>query len=120
MTPRELVYATLEFENKTGRVPRQMWTLPYSEWKHGDMIAKIHQDYPDDIVGAPCILKEKTIAQGDPYHKGVSRDEWGSKITNIHEGIIGEVLEPLVEDDDWKMWRISIFPENGCLLTGNR
>lgn len=33
MTPRELVYATLEFENKTGRVPRQIWILPYSEWK---------------------------------------------------------------------------------------
>lgn len=102
MTPRELVYATLEFENKTGRVPRQMWVLPYSEWKHGDMIAKINQDFPADIVGAPCILSEKTIEEGDPYRKGVSRDAWGSKITNIQEGIIGEVLEPLVEDDDWE------------------
>lgn len=102
MTPRELVYATLEFENKTERAPRQMWTLPYSEWKHGDMIAKIHRDYPDDIVSAPAILKEKTIEEGDPYRHGVSRDAWGCIVTNIHEGIIGEVLNPLVEDDDWE------------------
>lgn len=102
MTPRELVYKTLEFENTTGRVPRQMWTLPYSEWKHADMIEKIHKDYPDDIVGAPAILKEKTIEEGDPYKNGVSRDAWGCIVTNIHEGIIGEVMDPLVQDDDWE------------------
>lgn len=102
MTPRELVYRTLEFENKTGKVPRQMWTLPYSEWNHGDMLKKIRRDYPDDIVGAPGILKEKTISEGNPYRHGVSRDAWGCIVTNIHEGIIGEVLTPLVEDDDWE------------------
>lgn len=102
MTPRELVHKTLEFENKTGKVPRQMWTLPYSEWNHKSMLDKIHRDYPDDIVGAPAILKEKTISEGDPYHAGVSRDAWGCIVTNIHEGIIGEVLTPLVEDDDWE------------------
>lgn len=104
MTPRELVYATLEFRNKTDRVPRQMWTLPYSEWKHGDMIAGIHRDYPDDIVSAPAILKERTIEEGDPYRKGISRDAWGCKVENIFEGIIGEVREPLVEDEDWEDW----------------
>lgn len=102
MTSRELVYATLEFENKTERVPRQMWTLPYSEWKYPDMIARIHRDFPDDIVGAPAVLKEKTIEEGDPYRQGESRDAWGCHVTNIHEGIIGEVLNPLVEDDDWE------------------
>lgn len=102
MTPRELVYATLAFENKSDRVPRQMWTLPYSEWKYGDTIEKIHRDYPDDIVSAPAVLKEKTIEEGDPYRKGVSRDAWGCIVTNIHEGVIGEVLDPLVTDDDWE------------------
>lgn len=102
MTPRDLVYATLEFENKTHRVPRQMWTLPYSEWKYPDMIDRIHREFPDDIIGAPAVLREKTIEEGDPYRHGVSRDAWGCKVTNIHEGIIGEVLTPLVEDEEWE------------------
>lgn len=102
MTPRELVYKTLEFENRQGRAPRQMWTLPWAEWKHGDMIAKIHRDYPADIAGAPSILQEPTIETGDPYHNGISRDAWGCSVTNIHEGIIGEVREPLVRGDEWE------------------
>lgn len=102
MTSRELVCKTLEFENKTERVPRQMWTLPWSEWNHGDMVKKIHREYPDDIVGAPCILKEPTIETGDPYHKGSSRDAWGCIIENIHEGVIGEVREALVKDEEWE------------------
>lgn len=102
MTPRELVYKTLEFENRTERAPRQMWTLPWAEWNHGEMVAKIRRDYPDDIVTAPCILKEASIEEGDPYHKGTSRDGWGCIVTNIHEGVIGEVLSPLVEDEDWQ------------------
>lgn len=102
MKSRELVYKTLEFENTTGQVPRQMWTLPWSEWNHGDTISRIHKDFPDDIVGAPCSYKEKTIEIGDPYRTGNCIDAWGCKITNIHEGIIGEVLTPLVEDDDWE------------------
>ena len=102
MTPRELVYKTLEFENKTERAPRQMWLLPWAEWNHGDMVGKIHRDFPDDIVNAPCTLKEKTIEEGDPYRNGVSKDAWGCMITNIHEGVIGEVLNPLVEGDEWE------------------
>ncbi|MGN0980261.1 MAG: uroporphyrinogen decarboxylase family protein [Candidatus Avoscillospira sp.] len=102
MTPRELVYKTLEFENKDQRVPRQMWTLPWSEWHYGNMVQKIHRDYPDDIIGAPCVLGEKTIETGDPYRHGVSRDAWGCMVTNIHEGLIGEVREPLVQEDEWE------------------
>lgn len=102
MTPRELVYKTLEFENKTERAPRQMWLLPWAEWNHGDMVEKIHRDFPDDMVNAPCTLREKTIEEGDPYRNGVSRDAWGCRITNIHEGVIGEVLNPLVEGDEWE------------------
>lgn len=102
MTSRELVYKTLEFENKTDRAPRQLWTLPWSEWHHPEMLAKIRSDFPDDIVGAPCVLKTPTIERGDPYRVGTSYDAWGCIVTNIHEGVIGEVREPLVTDDDWK------------------
>ena len=67
MTPRELVYETLEFRNKAGRAPRHMWTLPWAEMHHGEMISRIHTEYPDDFEVAPEILSEKTIEEGSEY-----------------------------------------------------
>lgn len=104
MTSRELVNATLNFENHSGRVPRQMWTLPWAEENAGKMLKKIQTEFPDDIVTAPAILKKPTIACGDAYAVGEFTDEWGCKFTNIHRGVIGEVKEPLVEDEDWDDW----------------
>lgn len=102
MTSRELVYKTLAFENKDGRAPRQMWKLPWAETHYGDMIKRIEREFPDDIVTAPAILKTKTIAQGDPYKAGAYTDEWGCRFQNLHEGIIGEVKDSLVKDEDWE------------------
>lgn len=101
MTSRELVYKTLEFENKDGRVPRQMWLLPWAETNHGSMVEKICREFEADIVSAPNILFRETIAKGDQYGIGEYIDEWGCKFDNIHEGIIGEVKEPLVKDEEW-------------------
>ena len=53
MTSRELVYRTLEFRNTDGRVPRQMWLLPWAEMNYGSMVDKIRREYEDDIVTAP-------------------------------------------------------------------
>lgn len=104
MTPRDLVKATLEFENKTERVPRQLWALPWA-WEHEEtMYKKIRNDFPDDIVGAPVSLKVPTIAQGDPHAIGTYVDEWGCKFTNIQRGVVGEVKEALVKEDDWDDW----------------
>lgn len=102
MTSRKLVYKTLEFENRGGRVPRQLWTLPWAERRHGDMLQKLRRDYPADITGAPALLSEPTIETGDPYRNGISRDAWGCIVTNIQEGIIGEVKEPLVQGAEWE------------------
>ena len=102
MTSRELVMKTLEFQNKTGQVPRHLWTLPWAERKHGEMLGRIQQEYPDDIVYSPLILGQKTIEQGNPYKKGTYIDPWGCVFQNIHEGVIGEVKKPIVEDDDWE------------------
>lgn len=102
MTSRELVRRTLEFENKTGVVPRQLWTLPISEWNYGDTIAKIRRDFPADFAGPSCSYSAKMPGKGDPYRNGIWIDDWGCKFTNIHEGVIGEVRTPLVEDDDWE------------------
>ena len=104
MTSRDLVKATLEFENKTGRVPRQMWTLPWAEIYAADMLHKIRRDFPDDISGAPGILASPTISKGDPYTVGTYVDEWGCVFTNIQSGVIGEVKTPLVKEEDWSDW----------------
>lgn len=102
MTSRELVYKTLEFRNTDNRVPRQMWLLPWAETNYGPMVDRIHKEFEDDIVTAPCILRTKTISKGDPYKIGEYTDEWGCRFNNIHEGIIGEVKEPLIQDEDWE------------------
>lgn len=102
MTSRELMYATLEFRNKTGRVPRDLWTLPWAAWNHAEMLKKIERDFPGDMVSAPVILKKPFVRrQGDLYRVGDYTDEWGCHFVNIHDGVIGEVKEPLVEKDDW-------------------
>lgn len=104
MTSRKLVYQTLEFENRTERVPREMWILPWAEMNHGDMVKKIKMEYAADIVEAPSILAKPTIEQGDPYRIGEYVDAWGCRFNNIHEGIIGEVKEPLIQDEEWEDW----------------
>lgn len=102
MTSRELVLSTLEFRNSNHRAPRHMWTLPWAEIHHGQMISKIHSEYPDDFTVAPEILSEKTIEVGSEYAVGNYRDCWGCLFTNIHEGIIGEVKEPIVKSEEWE------------------
>lgn len=102
MTSRELVIETLEFRNRNGRAPRHMWTLPWAEIHHGDMVSRIHTEYPDDFASAPVNLSTRTIQEGDPYKVGFYKDEWGCLFTNIHEGIIGEVKQAIVNDEDWE------------------
>ena len=58
LTPRELVRATLEFRNTSGRVPRQQWTLPWATDHYGDAVAQIDRDFPPDIIGAPARLEK--------------------------------------------------------------
>lgn len=102
MTSRELVYATLEFRNETGQVPRQMWTLPWAEKHHGEALGRIREQYPDDIVGAPVILAAPAHTAGDPYAAGEYVDEWGCRFSNIHEGVIGEAKEPVITGEEWE------------------
>ena len=102
MTSRELVYKTLEFENTNGRVPRQLWTLPWAEIYCGDQLREIQRDFEDDIVTAPVFLKEKTAAHGDPYTPGEYTDDWGGLFINVERGIFGQAKEALVREDEWE------------------
>jgi len=103
VTSRELVYKTLAFENSGGRVPRQMWLLPWATKRYREVIDVIHRDYPDDIVEVPAEFKRYATppkTQGDWFSVGEYTDEWGCKFTNIHDGIVGEVKCPIVPADD--------------------
>ncbi len=43
MTSRELVHATLEFRNTEGRVPRDLWTLPWANQNYPNELKKNHR-----------------------------------------------------------------------------
>lgn len=101
MTSRELVLATLEGKNTSGRVPRDLWTLPWAENHYPEKLHKIQETYPSDMVSAPGKLAVNPPESGNPYEPGVYVDAWGCVFTNIHRGIIGEVKSPIVCEDDW-------------------
>lgn len=103
MTSRELVLKTLEFENKGGRAPRHLWVLPWADQHYGAELNAIKADFPDDITGCPVTLTNPPSTVGDAYAVGEYIDEWGCKFQNLHAGVIGEVKEPIIaeEDEDW-------------------
>jgi len=100
MNSRKLVLDTLEMCNH-GRAARDLWTLPWATNRYGDQIRELCEAYPMDYAGTPGFLREKGIAHGDPCMPGVFVDDWGCEFLNIHEGVIGEVKHPQVQDDDW-------------------
>ncbi len=96
-TPRELVYQTLNFEDPA-RAPRQLWTLPWAQVHHPDALQAIRAEFPDDIQGIGGHLRELPRTQGDPTRIGIYVDDWGCVFTNIQDGVIGEVKDPLIQD----------------------
>lgn len=101
MTSKELVLQTLEFRNTDARVPRQLWTLPWAHQHCPDMLNRLARDFVWDFDGPEAVLQQTPLTKGDPYAIGEYTDEWGCLFTNIHGGIIGEVKQPLVQEDDW-------------------
>ena len=101
MTSKELVLSTLEFRNTEGRVPRQLWSLPWANINCPDMMDKLAKDFTWDFDGPETTYEKLPITKGDAYEVGEYVDEWGCVFTNIHRGIIGEVKHPLVTEDDW-------------------
>lgn len=100
-TSRQLVLDTLNFKNTDGRVPRQIWTLPWAEFTYPEMFKKIQDDFVWDFDGPQTTYEKLPKTQGDAYEVGTYVDEWGCIFTNIHQGIIGEVKEPIVKEEDW-------------------
>ena len=101
MTSRELVYQTLSYKNYNGRVPRNLWRLPWIEINDPEGLRKLVSDFKWDITWAPAEYKQAPNTKGNPYRIGQHIDAWGCIFKNIHEGVHGEVEEALVKDDDW-------------------
>jgi len=136
MTSRELVKKTLEFKN-SGRVPRDLWTLPWAYNTYGEEVDRISQDFPPDVVVVPD--SQKVYAKpplfsgvttsggsnassevqnwGPAFEVGEYKDEWGVVFKNVQRGVWGEVKAPIVSPDDenWDDVSRVHFPEE--LLT---
>lgn len=102
--------AALNFELPPGeRVPRQMWTLPWSDLAFPGERERIQALYPDDICMSPTFLKTPLSTSGDAYAVGTYVDEWGCIFEIRQAGVIGEVKQPLIED--WDDLSAVHFPE---------
>jgi uroporphyrinogen decarboxylase len=112
MNSKKLVYDTLSMENKSDRAPRHLWYLPWAEIHHKEYFEKIKRDFPDDVAWAPArFFENDNISKGDPHAIGDSIDAFGVTFTNIQEGIIGEVKDPLIKDEDWEDADKIVFPD---------
>ena len=101
MTPRELVYKTLEFKNSEWRAPRELWALPWAKAHYGAELSSIIKDFPADITSVDPCYAENGISSGDACKRGSHTDAWGCVFEMFEDGYIGEVKSPLVEDDNW-------------------
>ena len=97
---RKIVYESLDFQNPS-RVARQVWDTPWTYDHFGSEIKKLKEIYPEDITWAPSLLKKPLRVKGNAYEIGEYLDEWGCTFLNKQKGIMGEVKEPLIKDEDW-------------------
>lgn len=97
MTPRQIVYAALEFDSPP-RTPRQLWFLPWAMGHYPKELEDIQKRFPPDIVNCPCFYTEPVEDHGDPWKKGEYTDEFGCVRVSIYDGIMGEIKKPLVQD----------------------
>lgn len=112
MKSRDLVKSTLEFTNTSGKVPRQLWVLPWATNNYPELLEEIHQEYPDDIIQSVyTVFSQIPKMVGDPHEIGISTDDWGCIRVNVQRGIIGEVKEPLVKDDEWEDYENVHIPD---------
>lgn len=76
ISSKELVLSTLEFRNTEGRIPRQLWWLPWAQDHYPDMMKKLSNDFEWDFDYPEVILTQTPIIKGDPHAVGGYTDEW--------------------------------------------
>lgn len=65
-TSRELVRDTLEFKNTDGRVPRQLWTLPWADLYHHDALQKSWTTSPGTLPALRPSMKNVPKRKATP------------------------------------------------------
>ena len=114
MTSKELVLSTLEFRNTSGRVPRDLWTLPWAFEHYPEETRDILSSFEWDLCGPEVVYHQTSrVEKGDPYEAGDYTDPWGCTFHNVSRGIIGEVKQPLIdpEDEEWEDQSRITIPE---------
>jgi uroporphyrinogen decarboxylase len=97
MNSRELVFKTLHFQTPS-RIPRQCWILPWAQKRYPAESARLESEYPDDIIPVQGMYTVPQKNIGNRYEAGTYTDEWGCIFNNIHAGLIGVPVEPLIND----------------------
>ncbi|MDY0287280.1 MAG: uroporphyrinogen decarboxylase family protein [Sphaerochaeta sp.] len=95
MTSKERVLHTLNFEG-VDRLAKDIWILPAARIQHGGALEELVAAYDSDIAQM-CAPFDHAYTP-EYYQVGKYMDPWGSEWTNIQEGIIGEVKNPVFDE----------------------
>ncbi len=97
MDSRERVLRTLDFKNPD-RLAVDIWTLPATKLKNGKQVDELYRKYPTDFASIPGPLDHGMTPE--LFELGEFTDQWGCGWVNLQRGIIGEVKNPPLEDDE--------------------
>ena len=97
MTSRDRVFRSLD-GNLKGRIPRELWTLPWAKLHHAEKLARIEMDFPSDFARSPGFYSTEPKTVGDAYTLGEYIDEWNCTWVNMQAGLVGEIKDPLIKD----------------------
>lgn len=97
LTSRELVLRPLNLDDPP-RAPRELWTLPIAQIENPVEYEDLVSHFSSDFQSISGHQRETSPTLGESCKKGIYVDAWGARFVNIHEGIIREVRDPLVQD----------------------
>jgi len=101
-SPREIVQRCLNFKYPQ-RLPREMWILPGITHQYPEGVKELEGRFPSDFVWAEPAGDPSPKVKGDMFKIGTYVDRWGCEFTNIQNGVIGEVKNPMLKDlENWR------------------
>lgn len=98
MTSRERVVRTLTHQ-EVDRPPRDIWSLPGVAMFRKNELDEMFARFPSDFAGPGVGYAPSSRASGVPNRIGSYVDEWGTRWEVKEDGIIGEVKEPILDEE---------------------
>ena len=102
MTSKERVLKTLSFDDPD-RIPVDLWVLPVARMTYGKAFDDICKKHEVDIAAVTGPFDHANT--NDIYTEGVFVDQWGCQWLNIQPGIIGKVLDTLIDESNIDSYR---------------